>query len=278
MKRLALLLALALPLWVSCSKTELEFLKGEPLALYVNGQKYSSTLTVGTNSIFNFAFDIAGGTSNKHSVSIADPSIASYSYIEPGTTHWNGSNYVSFAQLIINPKALGMTTLTITDTESGEKANYILEVRKSNYVFPVVKSDVSDFPEETFLWFTKDASDPKIYIMGDSDAIFAVWNYKFIDVVSGGISDNGMFLRMEKVAGLLGQPIPDEEKVTKEWRVLFNENGSLVSGENAILTLFNDLKVIDTKADEVYQYILMDPENSNTMVTLDLPIEGYLNL
>jgi len=204
--------------------------------------------------------------------------VAVASYIEPGNLHWDGSNYVNYAQVVITPKTLGMTTLTITDTESGETASYVLQVLKSNYVFPVASSAVSDFPEQTYLWFTKDSSDPKIYIMSEDEVIFAVWKYKFVDVVSGGMYDYGMFLQMEKTAGLMGVPVSDEEKVTKEWRVLFNQNGSLVSAENAILTLFDDYKLVETKADETYEYILMDPEDSNTTVTLSLPVEGYLNL
>ncbi|MBR1436090.1 MAG: hypothetical protein IJ584_13380 [Bacteroidales bacterium] len=279
MKKLALLIALVLPVLFSCSKSEPEFLKGEALGIYVGGQRYASTIVIGTKSVFTFGFDIVGGTSNKHSVTVADESVLTCSYTKPGVTHWDGYNYVEYAQVFIYPKKEGVTTVTVTDTESGEKTVVGIEVRKSNFVFPVKTSKWSEIPDGNvgYLWFTKDSSDPKIYLMDKDHNTFSVWKYKFINY-RADLSKTGMYLHMEKILGVMGTPLEEDGAVVKEWKVMYNQNGTVVSAEDAIITLFDDLKMIETKADEVYNYLLVDPETGETVVELDLPSEDYLDL
>ena len=279
MKKLALLIALVLPVLFSCSKSEPEFHKGEPLSAYVGGEKITSQLVIGTGSVFTFGFDIVGGTSNKHSVTVADQSVVECSYLKPGTVHWDGLNYVAYAQVTIYPKKEGITTITVSDTESGEKMIVPVEVRKSNFVFPIKTSKWNELPDGgiAYLWFTKNSADPKIYLMDKDLNTYSVWTYKFINYTAS-LERSGMFLHMEKIAGIMGTPLEEGAEVVKDWKVMFNQNGEVTSAESAIYTLFDDLKMIETKADEVYNYLLLDPETGETSVVLDLPSEGYLDL
>ena len=277
MKKLIIALALMLPLMVSCFKTEIDFKKGEPLAAYVAGQKTTQTLVIGINSVFTFGFDVVGGTSNEHIVTSADPSIVEVFYQRAGMAHFDGLNTVAYAQVFLTPKKLGSTVITVTDKESGENFKLVVEVRKSNYVFPITKSESSDFPESAYLWFTKEKDNAKMYILSEDKHPYAVWDYKFVDITSD-YRTNGMYLDITKYAGLMGAPVDESERVQKRWKVMFDEGARIVSASDAINQLFSDYGVIETKADEEYHYILVDPEDDKVTVTLGLPMEDYLDL
>lgn len=278
MKKFALILAMLLPLAFSCSKVELDFKKGEALSIVSGGQKVVPPLVIGINSEFNFGFDIIGGTSNKHTVTVKDESILEFTYLKPGMAHWDGYNTVTYAQVYLYPKKLGATIIQISDQESGETITIPIEVRDSYYVFPVKKSGCIDIAEHSNLWFSKDPENAKIYMMDDDLNVYGIWKYGFVQK-SVPVTEAGMYLRMEKLAGFAGVPVEEGGESVKEFKVMFNQDGSLVSAEEAIITLFFNHGLVEVKADEeVYEYILVDTADQNVTVTLDLPHEGYENL
>ena len=169
-----------------------------------------------------FVVEFYGGKGKNHTVTVADPEFLDYRY-EKGDVKTPPFDYeINPAKIILLPKKLGDTSISVTDEDTGESIRFHVHIGNAyralsvNYGQPV-------FNSQTLLAFKCDGNDDVLEICernGRYIVHVVSGKYSFVDI--GGF----LYFEMTYPADEEGRPVSGGVDTFRRYQVQFAEGGA----------------------------------------------------
>lgn len=174
-------------------------------------------------SAYPYVLEFYGGEGKNHSVEVADPDILGYTYREKDLQNnfIDGTELIS-AGVILHPKQIGETSVTVTDQDTKESIQIYVHVCEAYKVMEVYEGGET-FETGTIFAFSylSDSNDAKI-CRGSTEKleIIAEARYEFFSM------DDILYLELFYPADPEGRPSSDGTEIRKLYQVRFERGGT----------------------------------------------------
>lgn len=177
-------------------------------------------------SAYPYVLEFYGGEGKNHSVEVADPDVLGYTYREKDLQNnfIDGTQLIT-ASVILHPKQIGETSLTVTDQDTGESVQIYVHVCEAYKVMEVYKGGET-FETGTILAFSylSDSNDAKI-CRGSEEKLEVMTEarYEFLSM------EDLLYLELFFSADSEGKPSSDGTEIRKLYQVRFEDGDSYSS-------------------------------------------------
>lgn len=169
-----------------------------------------------------FVVEFYGGKGKKHTITVADPEYLDYRYEESAVKTPPFDYEINPAKIILLPKKLGDTSVTVTDDDTGESIQFYVHIGNAYHALSITSS--RGYPEifdaQTVLAFRSESEDDVMEICrwyGRNIEHIVSGKYEFVDI------DGLLYFEVTYPADADGRPVDGGEETFRRYQVQFSD-------------------------------------------------------